>query len=68
MVVRGEGWEKEIESLAWTNTHCNINMLKGPTVGHREFCLMLYGSLDGRGFVRRMDTCICMAEALCLSS
>ena len=29
---------------------------------------MLYGSLDGRGEWRRMDTCICMAESLCSSS
>ena len=25
---------------------------------------MLCGNLDGRGFERRMDTCICMAELL----
>ena len=29
-----------------------------------ELCSMLCGSLDGRGVWRRMDTCICMAEAL----
>jgi len=29
---------------------------------------MLYGSLDGRGFGGRMDTCICVAESLCCSS
>ena len=65
MVISGEGWEKEIGSLAWTSTHCNINMLKGSTVWHREVCSALCGSLDGRGFVGRMDTCICMAESLC---
>ena len=29
-----------------------------------ELCSMLYGNLDGRGFSRRLDTCICMAESL----
>ena len=38
---------------------------QSPTVEHRELCLMLCGSLDGRGVWRRMDTCICMAESLC---
>ena len=28
---------------------------------------MLYGSLDGRGVLGRMDTCICMAESLSCS-
>ena len=28
-------------------------------------CLMLCGSLDGRGVWGRMDTCVCMAESLC---
>ena len=56
MVVSGEGWEKEIGSLAWTSTHCSINTLKGPTVRHRELCSALCGSLGGSGFVGRMDT------------
>ena len=30
-----------------------------------ELCSVLCGSLDGRGFWGRMDTCICMAEFLC---
>ena len=38
---------------------------EGPIVQHRELCLMLYGSLDGRGVCERMDICICMAESLC---
>ena len=38
---------------------------QGPTVQHRELCLMLHGSLDGRGVWGRMDICICMAESLC---
>ena len=29
---------------------------EGPTVQHRELCLMLCGSLDGRGAWGRMDT------------
>ena len=37
------------------------------TVGHRELCSMLCGSLDGRGVWGRMDTRICMAESLCCS-
>ena len=36
----------------------------GPTVQHRELCLVLCGSLDGRGVWGRMGTCICMAESL----
>ena len=36
-----------------------------PTAEHRELCLMLCGSLDGRGVWRRMDTCMCMTESLC---
>ena len=36
---------------------------QAPTVQHWELCLMLYGSLDGRGVWRRMFTCVCMAES-----
>ena len=39
-----------------------------PIVHHRELCLMLYGSLDGRGVWGRMDACIGMAESLHCSS
>ena len=38
---------------------------EGPTVQHRELCLMLCGSLDGRGVWGRVDTCVSMAESLC---
>ena len=38
---------------------------QSPTVQHSELCSMLHGSLDGRGVWGRIDTCICMAEALC---
>ena len=38
---------------------------QGPTVQHRELCLMLWGSLGvPRGVWGRMDPCICMAEPL----
>ena len=38
---------------------------QGPTVEHREFCSVLWGSLDwGGGVWGRMDTCVCMAESL----
>ena len=59
-------WREEIGSLGWTCTHCYISngWPKGPTVYHRELCLMLCGSLDGRGVWGRMDTCVCMAESL----
>ena len=38
---------------------------QSPTVQHRELSSMLHGSLDGRAVWGRIDTCICMAEALC---
>ena len=41
-----------------------MNSQQGLTVEHMEFCSMLYGSLDGRGVWRGMDTCIYMAESL----
>ena len=37
---------------------------QGPTVGHKELCSVLYGSLHGRGVWGRMDTCIGMTESL----
>ena len=39
---------------------------QGPTRERREFCSMLCGSLDGRGDWGRMDSCICVAESLCI--
>ena len=36
-----------------------------PAVQHRELCPVLCGSLDGRGILGGMDTCIYMAESLC---
>ena len=38
---------------------------QGSPIYHRELCLMLCVSLDGRAFGGRMDTCTCMAESLC---
>ena len=29
-----------------------------------KLCSILCGSLDGSGFWKKMDTCICMAESL----
>ena len=40
----------------------------GSTVEDIELCLMLCGSLDGREVWGRMNTCICIAEALCCPS
>ena len=31
----------------------------------RELCLVLCGSLDGKGVWGKMDKCICMAESVC---
>ena len=39
---------------------------QGHTVWNTELCSMLCGSLDGRGVWGRIDTCISMAESLCL--
>ena len=33
-----------------------------------ELCSMIRASLDGRGFVGRMDTCVCMPGSLCCPS
>ena len=38
---------------------------QGPTIEHRELCLMLCGRLDGKGVWVRKNTCIFMAESLC---
>ena len=38
---------------------------KVPTVLHMDLCLMLHGSLNGRGVWEKMDTCVCTAESLC---
>ena len=33
-----------------------------------QLCSVLCGSLDGRGFWARMDTCLYMADSICCSS
>ena len=43
---------------------CIMDNQQGPAIQHMELCAMLCGSLDGRGVWGRVDTCICMAEAL----
>ena len=50
----------------WTCTHCHIlkDKRQGPAVQHRGLCPMWCGSLDGRGVWGRVDTCICMADAV----
>ena len=55
-------WDGHVHSAIF-----KMDNQQGPTVEHRELCLMLHGSLDGRGVCRRMDTCICMTEFLCYS-
>ena len=41
-----------------------MDIQQGPTVKHKELCSVLCGSLDGKGFLGRMDTCIYMAGSL----
>ena len=53
-------WDGHVHSAIF-----KMDNQQGPTVQHRERCLLLCGSLDGRGVWRRMDTCICMAESFC---
>ena len=43
---------------------CEMNNQWGLTVWHMELCSMLYGSLLGRGFWGRRNTCMYMAESL----
>ena len=38
---------------------------QGPTPQHGDLCSMLCSSLDGRGVVGRMDTCVYMPASLC---
>ena len=68
---------KELNIIKWLSTqkrkNCSLdrhtaifkmNNPQGPTVQHRKLWWMLRGAPNGRGIWRRMDTCICMAEAL----
>ena len=53
-------WNRHIHTAAF-----KMDNQQGPTVKHMELCP--FGSLDGRGVWRRMETCICMADSLCCS-
>ena len=50
-----------------TLLYLKMNNQQGPTLSQRELCSMLCGNLNGRKVWERMDTCICMAEALSCS-
>ena len=53
---------------SFSNVHTitfKMDNQQGPTVQHRELCLLLCHSPEGRGVQGRMDTCIHMAESLC---
>ena len=59
MVTIREGWGKgvvrelgmDMSTLLYLTRITNRDM---------ELCSVLWGSLDGRGVWRRMDTCVCM--------
>ena len=57
--------KRKLGSLGLICAIFKMNNQQGPTVLHRELCSMLFGSLDGRGVSRRMDTCMCMTKSLC---
>ena len=62
----GEGgsygvWDGYVHSAVF-----KMDFQQGPTVQHRELS-MLCGSMDGRGVLGRMNTCMCMAESHCCS-
>ena len=38
---------------------------QGPSVQHRELCLILCNNLNGKRIWKRIDTCICITESLC---
>ena len=73
MVASGEGWREwivrelgvDMHTLLYLKWITNKDLLYGTEWNGMEFCLMLCGNLDGRRAGRRMDTCICMTEALC---
>ena len=71
-------WLRKTSKKYYVNNNNNNNNHKaaifktdhqqGHAAQHRGLCLVLCGSLDGRGVWGRMDTCICMAESLhCMS-
>ena len=67
-VPRGRDGGKDSQGVWDGHGHTavfNTENQQGPAVQHRELCPVSRVSLDGRGVWGRMDTCICMAEALC---
>ena len=65
-VVKSWSWLKQLSMHAGTkyNNLKYTDNQQGPAVEHMELCSKLCGSLDGRGVWGRMDTCLCMPEAL----
>ena len=59
-------WDGHVHTAAF-----KMDNQQRPTAQHMQLCSMLCGSLHGRGFWGRMDTCIYvaeyMAESLCCS-
>ena len=49
----------------YTLLYLKMDYQQSLTVQLIEICLMLCGSLDGKGVQRIIDTCTCMAESLC---
>ena len=69
-VTRGKNGSKgqlgSLESHVHTAIFKTDNQ-REPTTQHRELCLMLLGSLDGRGVWGRMNMCMCLVESFCCS-
>ena len=70
MVPRREGWGEGIVREFGVDMYTHCYRLKWITnkyllLQHRELCLVLFGSLGGRGVWKRMDACICVAKSLC---
>ena len=66
LLLPGEGWERGIlEILGWHthNTIFTIESQQGPTVEHRELCLIFYINFSGKRIWKIVDTCI--TESLC---
>ena len=70
---RGEGWGQGIVREFGMDMYIHSAIFKmdnqqGPTISiWNSDYVVLCVSLDGRGFWRRMDTCVCMAGSLCYS-
>ena len=47
-------------------TMFKINNQQGPTVQHRELCLIFWEYyINGKRFFKKIDTCLCITESLC---